>query len=67
MIEVHDIRKEFKTPVVKEGRFSGSRTLFTREYRTKEAVKGISFQVEQGNSSVTSDRTGPANPPPSKC
>ena len=23
MIEVHDIRKEFKTPVVKEGRFSG--------------------------------------------
>ncbi|MGG4344091.1 ABC transporter ATP-binding protein [Paenibacillus lautus] len=48
MIEVHNIRKEFKTPIVKEGRFSGLRTLFTREYRTKEAVKGISFQVEQG-------------------
>ncbi|AYB45957.1 ATP-binding cassette domain-containing protein [Paenibacillus lautus] len=48
MIEVSNIRKEFKTPVVKEGRFSGLRTLFTREYRTKEAVKGISFQVEPG-------------------
>ncbi|UNK19659.1 ATP-binding cassette domain-containing protein [Paenibacillus sp. N3/727] len=48
MIEVRDIRKEFKTPVVKEGRFSGLRTLFTREYKTKEAVRGISFQVEQG-------------------
>ncbi|MGM1048272.1 MAG: ABC transporter ATP-binding protein [Bacillota bacterium] len=48
MIEVQDIRKEFKTPVVKEGRFSGLRTLFTREYKTKEAVRGISFQVEQG-------------------
>lgn len=48
MIEAHNIRKEFKTPVVKEGRFSGLRTLFTREYRTKEAVRGISFQVEQG-------------------
>ncbi|MEJ9220043.1 ATP-binding cassette domain-containing protein [Paenibacillus glucanolyticus] len=48
MIEAHNIRKEFKTPVVKEGRFSGLRTLFTREYRMKEAVRGISFQVEQG-------------------
>lgn len=48
MIEVRDIRKEFKTPVVKEGRFSGLRTLFSREYKTKEAVRGISFQVEQG-------------------
>lgn len=48
MIEVRDVRKEFKTPVVKEGRFSGLRTLFSREYKTKEAVRGISFQVEPG-------------------
>ncbi|WP_106768645.1 ABC transporter ATP-binding protein [Paenibacillus faecalis] len=48
MIEVRNIRKEFKTPVVKEGRFSGVRTLFSREYKTKEAVRGISFQVEKG-------------------
>lgn len=48
MIEVNNIYKEFKTPVVKEGRFSGLRTLFSREYKTKEAVRGISFQVDQG-------------------
>lgn len=48
MIEVSNIRKEFRTPVVKQGRFSGLRTLFTREYRLKEAVRGISFQVEEG-------------------
>lgn len=48
MIEVQEIRKSFKTPVVKEGRFSGIRTLFSREYRTKEAVRGISFKVDRG-------------------
>lgn len=48
MIEVQDIRKSFKTPVVKEGRFSGIRTLFSREYRIKEAVRGISFKVDRG-------------------
>ncbi|GIP49781.1 Methionine import ATP-binding protein MetN [compost metagenome] len=48
MIEVHNLTKDFKTPVVREGRFSGLRTLFSREYRLKEAVCGISFQVERG-------------------
>ncbi|WP_334073761.1 MULTISPECIES: ABC transporter ATP-binding protein [Paenibacillus] len=48
MIEARDLHKEFKTAVVKEGRFSGLRTLFSREYRIKEAVRGISFQVERG-------------------
>lgn len=48
MIEARDLHKEFKTAVVKEGRFSGLRTLFSREYRMKEAVRGISFQVESG-------------------
>lgn len=48
MIDVRSIRKDFKTPVVKKGRFAGLRTLFTRQYITKEAVRGISFQVEQG-------------------
>ncbi|GIP54909.1 ABC transporter ATP-binding protein [Paenibacillus vini] len=50
MIEARNLYKEFKTPVVREGRFSGIRTLFSREYRHKEAVCGISFQVERGES-----------------
>ena len=35
MIEVHDIRKEFKTPVVKEGRFSGEPCLRENTGRRK--------------------------------
>ncbi|MWV43681.1 ATP-binding cassette domain-containing protein [Paenibacillus sp. HJL G12] len=49
MIEVCGLHKQFKTPVVKEGRFAGLRTLFTREYRMKEAVKDISFTISQGD------------------
>lgn len=48
MIEARHLYKEFKTPAVKEGRFSGVRTLFSREYRVKEAVRDISFQVLPG-------------------
>ncbi|NMO95165.1 ABC transporter ATP-binding protein [Paenibacillus lemnae] len=48
MIHMKNIRKEFKTPVVREGRFSGLRTLFSREYITKEAVRGISFEIDRG-------------------
>src|SRR4051812_27378294 len=49
IIEVTNIRKHFHTPVVKEGRFSGIRTLFSKEYRMKEAVKGVSFTIHQGD------------------
>ncbi|MFS1514296.1 ATP-binding cassette domain-containing protein [Chengkuizengella sp. SCS-71B] len=48
MIEVQHIQKQFKIPVVKKGRFSGVRTLFSREYVTKEAVKDISFTIKEG-------------------
>ena len=48
MIEVANIRKVFRTPVVREGAFSGVRTLFSREYRVKEAVNGISFTLPDG-------------------
>lgn len=49
MIEVRGLHKQFRTPVVKEGRFAGIRTLFTREYRLKEAVKDISFTIQKGD------------------
>ncbi|MDU7472751.1 MAG: ATP-binding cassette domain-containing protein [Paenibacillus macerans] len=48
MIEASHLYKEFKTPVVREGKLSGLRTLFSREYRLKEAVRGISFNIERG-------------------
>lgn len=40
--------KPFKTPVVREGPWAGLRTLFSREYRVKEAVRDISFSIEPG-------------------
>ncbi|MCM3700113.1 ATP-binding cassette domain-containing protein [Paenibacillus macerans] len=48
MIEASHLYKEFKTPVVREGKLSGLRTLFSREYRLKEAVRGISFKIGRG-------------------
>lgn len=48
IIEVNNITKEFRTPVVREGKFASIRTLFTKEYQVKEAVRGISFNVRQG-------------------
>lgn len=48
MITANQLQKEFRTPVVSEGRFSGLRTLFSRQYRTKEAVRDISFEIAQG-------------------
>ncbi|WP_409345671.1 ATP-binding cassette domain-containing protein [Paenibacillus sp. MBLB4367] len=49
MIDVRDIRKTFRIPVVKEGAFSGVRSLFSREYKEKTAVQGVSFRVEKGD------------------
>ncbi|WP_010274974.1 ABC transporter ATP-binding protein [Paenibacillus senegalensis] len=48
MIEVSDLSKTFKIPVTKEGRFQGLRSLFSREYREKNAVQSINFQVQKG-------------------
>ncbi len=47
-IEVNHMSKPFKTPVVREGPWAGLRTLFSREYRVKEAVRDISFSIEPG-------------------
>ncbi|BBH22187.1 ABC transporter ATP-binding protein [Paenibacillus baekrokdamisoli] len=48
MIAVSHLSKQFKTPVTKEGRFKGIRTLLSRDYRIKEAVSDISFSIEPG-------------------
>ncbi|KRF39202.1 ATP-binding cassette domain-containing protein [Paenibacillus sp. Soil787] len=48
MITVTNLRKTFQTPLVKEGRFSGIRTLFSRAYKEKEAVRDVSFEIETG-------------------
>lgn len=48
MITVTNLHKQFRLPVAKEGRFKGLRTLFSRDYRVKEAVKDISFTIPAG-------------------
>lgn len=48
MITVTNLRKTFQTPIIQEGRFAGLRTLFSRAYREKEAVKDLSFEIESG-------------------
>ncbi|WNR43956.1 ABC transporter ATP-binding protein [Paenibacillus roseipurpureus] len=48
MITVNHLRKTFQTPRVQEGKFAGIRTLFSRAYTEKEAVRDISFKIETG-------------------
>lgn len=48
MIKAEHLMKQFKTPVVREGKFAGLRTLLAREYAMKEAVRDISFEVGHG-------------------
>ncbi|AJS61341.1 ABC transporter ATP-binding protein [Paenibacillus sp. IHBB 10380] len=49
MIQVKNISKSFHTPVVQEGRFSGLRTLFSKQYHIREAVRSINFTIDQGD------------------
>lgn len=49
IIEVNGLHKQFRAPVIKEGKFAGIRTLFSREYRMKEAVKDINFTIHKGD------------------
>ncbi|WII38291.1 ABC transporter ATP-binding protein [Paenibacillus thiaminolyticus] len=48
MITVTDLHKQFRRSAPKEGRFKGLRTLLSRDYAVKEAVRGISFQIKSG-------------------
>lgn len=48
MIEVKDLKKEFKKPIRGEGITGMVKTLFSRKYEIKEAVKGINFTIKEG-------------------
>ncbi|TYP70519.1 ABC transporter ATP-binding protein [Paenibacillus methanolicus] len=48
MITVSNLTKQFRQTVPKEGRFSGIRTLLSRDYRVKYAVSDISFTIPEG-------------------
>ena len=48
MIEVNHLKKEFRIPVQKKGRFAAVRNLFSGEHTIKRAVDDISFSVGNG-------------------
>ena len=48
IIRVQDLRKHFKVPVRKEGRFAALLNLFTHEKTEKIAVNGVSFDIQKG-------------------
>ncbi|OWA34497.1 ABC transporter ATP-binding protein [Saccharibacillus sp. O16] len=48
-IEAVGLNKQFRTPIVAEGKFAGIRSLFSRKYIVKEAVQDIGFTVEKGD------------------
>ncbi len=48
MIEVQDLRKEFRVMRHREGALGAVRNLFSREYRLVRAVDGIDFSIVRG-------------------
>ncbi|QKS46394.1 ATP-binding cassette domain-containing protein [Paenibacillus cellulosilyticus] len=49
MITVHQLSKSFRLPQpAPEGPFRGLRTLMSRQYTEKEAVRGVSFSIASG-------------------
>ena len=38
-----------------------------KAFGERKAVQGVSFEVEKGEISACSARTGPGRPPPSRC
>jgi ABC-2 type transport system ATP-binding protein len=48
MIEVRGLSKTFSVPVKGEGLMGSFRSLFNRKYEAVEAVKNLSFTIEQG-------------------
>lgn len=48
LIEVKNLRKEFKKPIRGEGISGMVKTLFSRKYELKTAVKDINFSISEG-------------------
>lgn len=48
MIIFENVSKTYKTPNLKAGFFGNLKNLFSREYREIQALKNISFNIEQG-------------------
>lgn len=48
MIEINHLKKEFKIPIQKKGRFAALRNLFSSDYTVKHAVDDISFSIGSG-------------------
>lgn len=48
IIEVKDLKKEFRIAKRQSGMLGALKSLVKREYVTKEAVKGVSFTIEKG-------------------
>ena len=48
LIRVKDLKKTYKTHKRKEGLLNAVKSLFHREYVIKEALKGVSFNIDEG-------------------
>ena len=48
LIEVKNLKKEFKKPVRKEGVIGYIKSLFSRKYTSLYAVNDVSFSIDQG-------------------
>ncbi|MGB9797792.1 MAG: ATP-binding cassette domain-containing protein, partial [bacterium] len=48
MIQVNALRKVYRTYEKEEGIIGSLKALFKRKYREVEALKGISFSIEEG-------------------
>jgi len=48
MISVSHLRKTYRTPTKKEGTKGLLKNIFAREYKNIDAVKDISFELQQG-------------------
>lgn len=48
VIHVKDLKKTFKTHKRKQGLFNAALSLFKRDYKVKHALRGVSFDIEEG-------------------